>query len=130
MSIAFRGIVAPMLMVMVPGTGPRIIDNHVSAKIAVDIGRQYAGLHPGATGLIMVITSDIVIINAYRGVIPIVITINIRIRIVGTPHHTPPQTKNRGQEGSGQHLVIKILIFHFVCYSINIRGLRRRILAH
>jgi hypothetical protein len=76
-----------VIVIVVPRAPVATVDDDIGAQAAIKIGGQYAGLDPAASRVIVVIASPIVVINANRGVVPVVISDKRGPRIIGDPLH-------------------------------------------
>jgi len=90
MAIAIRRVIASVVIVVTPGPRAWVIQDDIGTQPTVEIGRQYGGLHPGPTGVVMIVAPLIVVIHANGGVIPVIVNIGFWPWIIGAgPHHAP-----------------------------------------
>lgn len=97
MPVALGWIIMSVVVVVVPGPWAWVVENDIGTQAAVEVGRQYGGLYPGSSGIVVVIALLVVVVNPYGGVIPKIVCNGSWFWIVGTgPHHASTNTKGHG----------------------------------
>lgn len=97
MPVAFGRVIMSVVVVVVPGPWAWVVEDDIGTQAAVEVRRQYGSLYPGPSGIVMVIALLVVVVNAYGGVIPIIVCKGSWFWIVGTgPDHAPTQTQGHG----------------------------------
>ena len=115
MPIALRRVIAPVIIIAIPGTWPRVGQHHIGAQSAVKIGGQDGGLDPGPTRGVIVITPHVVIVDARGRVIEVVVTPRPVIGVVGRgSDHAAIQPDDGRQAGHDQETTSDRQLVHWV----------------
>lgn len=74
MPITLRRVIAPVFIIAIPGTGPGVDKHHIGAQSAIKVRGKDGGLDPGTRRGVIVISPQIVIVDAHGRVIEVVVT--------------------------------------------------------
>jgi hypothetical protein len=73
MPIALGWVIVAVVVVPVPGPWPRVGQDDVGPQPTIEIGGEDGGLDPGAAGGVVVVTQDLVVVDAPGGVVEVIV---------------------------------------------------------